>query len=113
MKALLVTFILALFVGLTGSACGQTLEIALKCGDAKKKLRELAKNPETDVKDISGIAKSVGTAVLISCDVPLGKIVCYQCIGEDGKLRALEVLHNHKSKSLEIKGYGCRCGERK
>lgn len=109
MKALSAALILAVSVGLAGPTFAQTLEIALKCDDAEKKLTELAKTPETDVKDISGIAKAVGTAVLISCDVPAGKIVCYQCIGQDGKLRSLEVLHNHKSKSLDIKGYGCRC----
>jgi len=104
---------LALSVSLLGVAFGQTLEVALKCEDARKKLEELAKTPATDAKDISRITKAVGTAVLMSCDAPSGRTVCYQCIGKDQKLQSIEVLHNFKSKSLEIKGDGCRCGEQK
>jgi hypothetical protein len=113
MRVLVCVLTLALSVSLVAVAFGQTLEVALKCEDAKKKLVELAKTPATDAEDISRITKAVGTAVLMSCDAPSGRTVCYQCIGKDQKLRSLEVLHNFKAKSLEIKGDGCRCSERK
>ncbi len=113
MKTFVCAVTLTLSVCFWGNAFGQTLEVALKCEDAKKKLGEIAKTPETDVKDISNISKAVGTAVLISCDVPSGKVVCYQCIGKDQKLKSIEVLHDFRSKKLEIRGYGCQCSKEK
>ncbi|MDQ7784547.1 MAG: hypothetical protein RDU20_16810 [Desulfomonilaceae bacterium] len=113
MKKIICAWAVIPFLCFSGTALGQTLEVALTCEDARTKLGELAAIPETDLEDVAGISKAIGTAVLMSCDVPSGKVVCYQCIGKDRTLRSIEAVHDLKSGKLHIKGYGCSCKDRK
>lgn len=111
MRLAVMTLALVLSIGLFGAAWGQTIEVALKCEDVKKKLSELSK--ATDIKDISEVNQSLGVTVLMSCDLPSGKVVCYQCLDKDQKLRSLEVVHDSKARRVKVIGFGCRCRDRK
>lgn len=107
MRLLLCAIALTLNVGLVGDAFCQTVEVALRCEDARKKMEALI--VKTDKKDLASITAALKTAVLTSCTVPEGKVVCYQCIDKTQRLRALELLHDTKNKKFKILGFGCRC----
>ena len=110
MRSLFMTLVMILSIGLLGTAFGETLEVALKCDVVKKKLSELSK--DKDAKDISKINESLGVTVLMSCDLPEGKVVCYQCLDKDQGLRSLEVVYDSKSNRISVKGFGCRCKDK-
>jgi hypothetical protein len=106
-----ISLFLILSICITGTAFGQTIEVALTCEKAKKMLNELSK--AKDAKEISEISDTLGVTVLNSCDKPDGKVICYQCLDKDEKLRLLEIVLDTKSKRIKVTGYGCRCSDNK
>jgi len=92
------------------TASAAMLEAAKSCVDAEKTLAELVKNPDT--KEAAHIADALGIDILTSCDLPEGKIICFQCLDSNGELRSLQVLQKQAPRKFELLGFGCRCRDK-
>jgi hypothetical protein len=107
------TLILAclLLISLSGKAPSQTVEVAGKCDELRKKLEDLIKKP--DLTDAQKIKDAIGVDILDACNTAEGQVTCYQCVDKDGTLRALQLLRKTDSKGFTLLGFGCPCTKQK
>jgi hypothetical protein len=92
-------------------AFGDSIEMAANCGKARKILAEAAK--KSDAQTLAKVKQLLGIDELISCKVPKGRAICFQCLDKNQNLRTLELFENSATKRLEFRGFGCRCSDLK
>jgi hypothetical protein len=109
-KALSVIAVLS-FIGLCQTALSQTVEMAAKCDNLEKQLADLVKKPEG--VDVQKIKEALGIDVLNSCATAEGKVICYQCLDKENRLRALQLLQKSEGGKFGVLGFGCKCNDSK
>ena len=92
-------------------AFGGPVEMATECGKARKILTEAGK--KSDAQTLEKVKKLLGVDELISCAVPKGRAICFQCLDKNEQLRSLQLFLNSATKRFEFRGFGCPCDSKK
>lgn len=108
---ILFVLVLLLSSALSPLAFGDTIEMAADCAKARKILTDAAK--KSDAQTLAKVKQSLGVDALISCNVPKGRAICFQCLDKNQKLRTLELFQNSATKRFEFRGFGCQCSDSK
>jgi hypothetical protein len=111
MKIRFVITVMLFVLGTFSLSWGQALEMAAQCDKARKQLLELIAKP--DMTDAQKIRQNLGLDLFDSCDSDEGRVICFQCLGDNQSLRTLQVLQKRDTKRFELLGFGCRCRDQK